>query len=109
MRETVLTRYIGCTPGADKRAYAFGVREGSGDWREFIFTIPNEAFQSHRARYQDAPAICSLRLKHELSATPGALQPTRFGISDTELEDFSRANKPKSSSSPYAPKPAQNK
>lgn len=107
MTETPLVRYIGYTAGTDTREYAFGVREGSAEWREFTFTIPNEAFCSHRARYQDAPAICSLRLQRELHMIPRDVELTRFGISDAELEDFSRANRPKSSSSLYPRKAAQ--
>lgn len=107
MTENVLVRYIGYTAGLVTREYAFGVREGSGEWREFTFTIPNEAFCSHRARYQDGPAICSLRLQRELRVIPRDLELTGFGISDAELEDFSRTNRPKPSSNPYSRKAQQ--
>jgi hypothetical protein len=50
------------------REYCFLVRDVSSKPREFTFTIPNEAFQSHRVRNQDAPNICSIKLHREMAA-----------------------------------------
>jgi hypothetical protein len=47
------------------RQYTFSARE-SGAPRQFTLTIANEAFVSHRARFQDGPGICVLRLHIEL-------------------------------------------
>jgi hypothetical protein len=59
--------------------YTFSVRE-AGEEREFRLNITNEAFVSHRARYQDAPGICSARLHAELSAFSNHPPETKFDI-----------------------------
>jgi hypothetical protein len=60
MSNGVVVQYVGFEPKALVREYTFSVR-GSGEEREFHLNIPNEAFISHRARYQDAPGICAVR------------------------------------------------
>jgi hypothetical protein len=50
------------------REYTFTVREQSTEPREFTLAIPNIAFDERRVRYQDAPDVCSLKLRKELAA-----------------------------------------
>ena len=64
--------------------------------REYTLTIPNEAFQAHRARYQDAPQICSLRLRRELATNANQPPTNEFCITDAELADYRGARAQKS-------------
>jgi hypothetical protein len=88
MKETSVIQYVGFRAGDSGRVYAFSVREPGAQPREYTLTIPNEAFVSHRARYQDAPDICSLRLHQELAATTNDPAATHFGITDAELAAY---------------------
>jgi hypothetical protein len=91
-----MLQYQGFEAKSLVRLYKFIVRESEKEPREFTFTIANEAFDSHRARYQDAPDICSLKLRRELAA--GADEPPKnhFRITDAELDDYRNAHSPKS-------------
>ena len=55
MSDAVIVQYRGFEVKTLVREYTFNVRE-AGSEREFTLSIENEAFVSHRARYQDAPA-----------------------------------------------------
>ena len=98
MADQIILQYIGFTSGALVREYSFVVRHDSGQPREYTVTIANEAFVSHRARYQDGPIICSLRLRRELAANATDLSTTQFCITDLELADYSTHSSPKSGS-----------
>ncbi len=67
MSNNIYVQYLGFKAQASVREYTFCVWEIWNQQREFTLTIANEAFVSHRARYQDAPDICSLKLRHELA------------------------------------------
>jgi len=86
--DQTIVQYIGFTAGALVREYSFLVRDESGQPREYIVTIANEAFVSHRVRYQDGPTICSRRLRRELATTVSDPSITRFCITDPELADY---------------------
>ena len=88
MSESKVIQYVGFRASTLGRDYAFSVREPGAQSREYTFTITNEAFASHRARYQDAPDICSLRLHQELAITTNDPATTHFGITDTELAAY---------------------
>jgi len=64
MNSKIIVKYMGFKPTSLAREYTFQVSEDGAD-REFTLNISNDAFVSHRARYQDAPAICSERLQLE--------------------------------------------
>ena len=96
MSETKVIQYVGFRAGALGRDYVFSVREPGAHSREYTLTITNEAFTSHRARYQDAPDICSLRLHQELTLDTNDPATTHYGITDTELAAYdSRRAKPR--------------
>jgi hypothetical protein len=88
MIESSVIQYVGFRASAAGREYAFSVREPGAQSREYTLTITNEAFESHRARYQDAPDICSLRLHQELAISTNDPATTHFGITDTELATY---------------------
>ena len=55
------------------REHAFTLRGPAGKSSEYFVTIASAAFVAHRARYQNAPEICSLRLHREFDHSPSAL------------------------------------
>jgi hypothetical protein len=107
MSERIFIQYVDFEPRTLVRQYTFKVLE-SGDAREFTLTITNEAFESHRARYQDGPDICTLRLRRELSSSDNRPAATHFRISEADLEDYRAAHLPKSLKNLYGPRPKVN-
>jgi len=107
MTDTLIVQYVGFEAKTLVREYTFSVREPAGEPREFTLTIPNEAFDTHRARYQDGPDICSHKLQSELIAGANHPPKTHFRITDAELEIYRSAHAPKTQRSPYAHRPAQ--
>ena len=99
-----MVRYVGFAVKSLVREYTFSVGDG-GNQREFTLNIENEAFLSHRARYQDAPAICALRLNAELAAHSNQPPDSHFAITTSELESYQNARKPAVATSPYGRKP----
>lgn len=106
MSDAVIVQYRGFEVKLNVREYTFKVRE-AGSEREFILSIENEAFVSHRAKYQDAPSICSTRLNAELLAHANHPPDSHFAITSSELDAFRMARTPKVSPSPYARKPQE--
>jgi hypothetical protein len=91
MPDQIILQYIGFTSGTLVREYSFVVRNESGP-REYTVTIANEAFVSHRARYQDGPNICSMRLRRELATNATDPSITQFCITDSELADYTKSS-----------------
>jgi hypothetical protein len=91
----IIVQYLGFQAKLLVREYTFQVRQ-AGTERAFTLNIANEAFLSHRVKYQDAPAICSQRLQAELAAHANHPPETDYIITQDELEAFraSRAEKP---------------
>lgn len=79
------------------REYTFVVREASTDPREFTLSIANEAFHKHRVRFQDAPDVCSLKLRHELAANANHPPSSHFRITDADLEEYRSSHAPRAS------------
>ena len=89
--------YVSFRPTKKAREYLLSVRRGE-DVHEFTVAIRNEAFLSGRARYQDAPDICFLKLQRELAAVAEDKLPSRsLEITDEELEEYRVAHAPKES------------
>ncbi|MGB7845910.1 MAG: hypothetical protein WBL63_09870 [Candidatus Acidiferrum sp.] len=105
MIDGLIVQYVGFQAKLLAREYTFHVR-GSGEDREFTLNIANEAFVSHRARYQDAPGICAERLQAELAAHQNHPAETEFVITAAELDSYRIARAPKSPRSLYG-RPAQ--
>jgi hypothetical protein len=104
MSDSLIVQFIGYEVQSSVRAYTFSVREARNEPREFIVSIENAAFDGRRARFQDAPDICSLRLHKELAADANHPAKTHFQITDEELEDYRGRHSPKPSQSPYKKK-----
>ena len=105
MTDTLIVQYMGFEAQGSVRKYKFLVRETATEPREFTLDIANEAFNSRRARFQDAPDICSLKLHHELAASSNRPPTSKFRITDAELEVYSNAHWKKARQNPYSHKP----
>ena len=88
MSSEVRIEFVGFEAKTLVREYTFSVREPAGDPREFTLTILNQAFQDRRLRFQDAPDVCSSRLRRELMANGNHPSETHFHITHAELDDY---------------------
>lgn len=100
MNEHRVVEYIGFQNKPTGREYAFTVHEQAREDIRYMLTILNEAFISRRARYQDAPEICSQRLHRELDAHANHPPATNFCITEADLDDYRDSHKPKSKNGP---------
>jgi hypothetical protein len=93
MVTTLRSEYIGFTVNDTSRVYTMRARKPNGEFHDFQIAIGNQSFLSKRVRYQDAPEICFLRLKHELSLCDEDSTPTsQIQISDAELDAYREAH-----------------
>jgi len=103
----IIVQFVGFEAKNLVREYTFTVREPATEPREFTLTIPNEAFDKRRVRYQDAPDICSHKLHRELAASENHPQKNHFRLSDAELDDYRTTHTHSAPKYPYAPKPVE--
>lgn len=103
-RET-LVQFVRFEAKASVREYTFTVREPSTDPREFTLTISNQAFNDRRVRYQDAPDVCSTKLRQELAAYANHPPSTHYRITDADLEDYRSSHAVRSARHSFARKP----
>ncbi|HKV64280.1 MAG TPA: hypothetical protein VJO16_20405 [Candidatus Acidoferrum sp.] len=96
----VNVQYMGFEANALVREYSFLVRQALNETSEFTLTILNEAFNSRRVRYQDAPEICSLKLHRELATFSNHPPQTHYRISEIDLDEYRNAHAPKPKPSP---------
>ena len=94
-KATILVEYLEFRAGEAAREYRLRVRRGA-DIRGVTVAISNEAFLSGRARYQDAPDICFLKIQRELAAhEDGTLLAREHQMTDQELEEYRISHTPK--------------
>jgi hypothetical protein len=96
MSENIFVLYKGFQAKHLFREYTFTVRIAGEEPLPFTLTIPNEAFDSRRARFQDAPDICSRRLLHELTASSNHPSNDHFCVTDAELAAYRETHPTKS-------------
>jgi hypothetical protein len=87
--------YVGFSADDIERRYMLQVRFATDEIRDFVLVIPNEAFLSHRVRYQDAPEICYLRLQRDLAECGDSLPPDQQRVTDAEMDEYRLAHAPK--------------
>jgi hypothetical protein len=104
MTDNLIVQFVGYEVGPKVREYRFSVRESRDEARDFSVTIANSAFDDRRARFQDAPDICSLRLHRELASDSAHPTNTCFQITNDDLDDYRARHSPKSSHSPFKKK-----
>ena len=92
--EPIILQYLGFETKDAVREYMFSRRGPGGESSTYFVTIANEAFVAHRARYQDAPAICSTRLRREFATQADHPPSTTFSVSDAELAAYRDAHTP---------------
>jgi len=107
MSDSLIVQFVGYEVCPLAREYKFTVREDKVEPREFTLTIASSAFDCHRARFQDAPDICSLRLRKELAAGSSHSANTHFQITDEELDDYRDRHSPKPSQKLYKKKTSE--
>lgn len=95
VEQPIVLQYVGFETKGALREYAFSLRGLGGESSSYFVTIPNEAFSAHRASYQDAPAICSLKLHREFATQAGHPSSSTFSVTDAELADYKDAHTPK--------------
>jgi hypothetical protein len=88
MSENIFVLYKGFQAKHLVREYTFTVRIAGEEPHPFTLTILNEAFDSRRVRFQDAPDICSRRLLQELTANSNRPPKDHFRVSDTDLATY---------------------
>jgi len=103
----IVVQFAGFKAKGLVREYSFTVREQANEPREFTLTIPIVAFDERRVRYQDAPDVCSLKLRKELAANANHPGPSHYDITDAELEDYKGAHAPRPSKNPFSRKTSQ--
>ena len=101
VEQPIVLQYVGFETRGTLREYAFSLRGLAGESSSYFVTIPNEAFSAHRARYQDAPAICSIRLRREFAAQAGHPASSTFSVTDEELAEYKDAHTPKAKLVPW--------
>jgi hypothetical protein len=87
--------YLGFKTEGTGRQYTLRVRQPSGEFQDFTLAIALDAFIGHRARYQDAPEICFLKLRRELAACSDGMPASFLKVSDADLEEYRSAHAPK--------------
>lgn len=107
MSHEIIMQFLGYEVKAMVREYTFTVREASSEPREFTLTIPAEAFTEHLLRIQDAPDICSRKLRTELATYANHPPDTHYAITNADLEDYRVARAPRTPRSPFSRKPVE--
>jgi hypothetical protein len=93
--DAVVLQYVGFETKGAVREYAFTCRASNGASLDYFVTIANDAFVAHRVRYQDAPDVCSRRLRREFATQVDHPSSTRFAVTDAELANYRDAHAPK--------------
>jgi hypothetical protein len=83
--------YVGFTTTAARRDYVLRSHIGP-EVHEYTVGIALAAFTSGRARFQDGPEICYLKLMREITALEAAPIVDRYVITDAELADYVTAH-----------------
>ena len=101
MDQPIVLQYLGFESKGALREYTFSLRGLGGESSNYFVTIANEAFSAHRARYQDAPEICSIRLRREFASQVDLPPSSTFSVTDEELAEYRDAHTPKAKRVPW--------
>jgi hypothetical protein len=83
----LIVRYGGFRATARGREYTMHVADGLSS-REFVLLITHQAFADREARFQDAPGVCSGKLRRVLAADPGLLPGDCMAVTTQDLADY---------------------
>ena len=84
-------RYVGFRSTARGREYTMRVSDMQSS-REFVLLITHQAFASREARFQDAPDVCSVKLRRELAADPSLQSSGCMAVTARDLLDYRDAH-----------------
>ena len=101
VEQPIVLQYLGFETKGALREYTFSLRGLGGESSNYFVTILNEAFSAHRARYQDAPQICSIRLHREFASQADLPASSTFSVTDQELAEYKDAHTPKAKRAPW--------
>jgi hypothetical protein len=88
-------QYLGFRPKARGRDYAYLVIDANSEPREFVFSIPTQAFMEGRVRYQDAASVCYQKLQRTLEEkTAERSLPRHATLSVQELDEYREMHTP---------------
>jgi hypothetical protein len=82
-----IVRYVGFRSTTNGREYTMQVSDGLSS-RSFVLIISHQAFASRQARFQDAPDVCSGKLRRELAADPDLLPCDSMAVTAQDLLDY---------------------
>lgn len=101
-------RYLGFECTSEGRSYRLRVDAGLETPRLYTVAIPNEAFATRRARFQDAPELCFERLQRELEANAELPASARLVITTDDLDRYrdsqSRRSSDRKPRAPHTPR-----
>lgn len=82
-----IVRYVGFRSTARGREYTMRVSDVQSS-RDFVLLISHQSFAAHEARFQDAPDVCSGKLRRELAADPDLLPGDGIAVTHQDLLDY---------------------
>ena len=82
-----IVRYVGFRSTSKGREYTMRVADGLSS-REFVLLITHQSFAAREARFQDAPDVCSGKLRRELAADPDLLPGECIALTKQDLLDY---------------------
>lgn len=83
----VIVRYVGFRSTSKGREYTMRVADGLSS-REFVLLITHQAFAAREARFQDAPDVCSGKLRRALAAEPDLVPGDCMAVTTQDLLDY---------------------
>ena len=88
-------QFLGFRTKAWGRDYAYLVNATNSQPREFVFSIPTQAFTKGRVRYQEAASVCYQKLQRSLDEeTVEHPVPRHAMLSDEELDEYREMHSP---------------
>ncbi|HEV2424191.1 MAG TPA: hypothetical protein VGZ29_05130 [Terriglobia bacterium] len=88
-------QFLGFQTKAAGRDYAYLVNAANSEPREFVFSIPAQAFAKGRIRYQEAASVCYQKLQRSLDEeTVERPLPRHATVSDEELDEYREMHSP---------------
>jgi hypothetical protein len=83
----LIVRYVGFRATTRGREYTMHVADGLSS-REFVLLITHQAFADREARFQDAPDVCSGKLRRVLAADPSLMPGDCMAVTAQDLLDY---------------------
>ena len=89
-------RYMGFECTSEGRTYRLRVDAGADEPRLYTVSIPTAAFDTRRARFQDAPEMCLNRLQRELEANAALPGGAKLLITTADLDLYKESQQRRS-------------